>query len=250
MRFKEWDDYIDCLLRQVKFRPDHDDIRAEYEEHLEDLYGELVSCGVPEDEAAKDAVRSMGDPVEAGKLLNSVHNAFLGWLERLLRWAMALLIVLSVIPLLSVALAGGESLIGMAGGYRDTQEHGALVYSVPVGESVALDNHTISFDEVRLYEDGVFELRYRDRLHLFDRAVKWSYDLGFSEVRDGNGNTAKGGSGSGGGSFLSRHQQYFEGFSPDIRKLVIERRGSEYAYKGRDFRIEIDLSGAKEAAGL
>ena len=31
MRFESWDNYIDAMLSQVKFRFDHKDIRLEYE---------------------------------------------------------------------------------------------------------------------------------------------------------------------------------------------------------------------------
>ena len=51
MRFKEWDNYLDSMLKHVKFTPDRKKIRLEFGEHMEDMFDDYVSFGMPEDEA-------------------------------------------------------------------------------------------------------------------------------------------------------------------------------------------------------
>ncbi|MBQ6899732.1 MAG: hypothetical protein IJN72_02735, partial [Firmicutes bacterium] len=66
MRFESWDNYIDAMLSQVKFRFDHKDIRLEYEEHMEDKLEFLMDCGMDEERAAREVLTEMGEPESLG----------------------------------------------------------------------------------------------------------------------------------------------------------------------------------------
>ena len=51
MRFKEWDNYLDSMLRHVKFQPDRGKIRQEFGEHMNDMFDDYISLGMSEEEA-------------------------------------------------------------------------------------------------------------------------------------------------------------------------------------------------------
>ena len=80
MRFESWESYINAMLSQVKFRFDHKDIRAEYEEHMEDKLEFLMDCGMDEERAAREVLTEMGEPKSLVKALNEIHNPLLGWI--------------------------------------------------------------------------------------------------------------------------------------------------------------------------
>ena len=67
MASPQFNEFCDRVCRRVRFRPDRAAITAELAAHLEDHAAALMERGVPEEEAAQQAVSAMGDPDEIGK---------------------------------------------------------------------------------------------------------------------------------------------------------------------------------------
>ena len=49
------------------------------------------------------------------------------------------------------------------------------------------------------------------------------------------------GASTGNQGFINYVEMYITGFSDDTKTIIIEYKGNEFYYKGRHFRIEIDL---------
>jgi|GEM_PF-3969491 len=248
MRSDAWDAYLDALTREIRYRPDRAAIRREYEDHLQDAFDALREEGRSEEDALSNAVANMGDPAEAGRALNRSHSPLLG---RLL-WLMRIAVWLIIPAILSLVLQSSVMLIHVlftaSHGYTETDAYGALLDSVRIGETVSLDNHVLTFDEVRVYENGVYEIRYRDRIRLFDPAVDLSFALGPEQISGGDGSHPESVAFRRSGvSFYNVNQHYFCGFGRTPDRLLIDFDRSDL-YKGRSFRITVDLAHAREAA--
>ena len=96
MNRNEW---IEMVLREIRFAPDRRKIRQELLEHMEDRLEEY------EDE--QRVLESMGDPTEVGRELNLQHKPWLGWLW-MASWAA--LGVTAVLTLILAVVVGINSL--------------------------------------------------------------------------------------------------------------------------------------------
>ena len=243
-----WKEYLDAVVREVKFRPDRADIRREYEEHLSDAFDALREDGLSEDDASAAAVSNMGDPVEAGRALNRSHNPMLGWIETILRWILIFVLCSSFPIAYAVIGLGVVDTLGVIRGYSDVEGHGELIRTVVVGRSIDWDGRVLSIDEIRLYEDGALELRYRSRASLLNSGRLGSYDLPVF-LYDENGtlrdvsNLSKTS-----GGLITYHQFLCKAFPPDSKAVQIEY-GYAHLYKAHMIRFAVDLTATgKEAA--
>ena len=73
------EEYIRKLLEQVRFQKAHKAIEDEIRSHIEDQTEAYILDGMDKETAEKRAVRGMGDPVEAGISLDSVHRPQIAW---------------------------------------------------------------------------------------------------------------------------------------------------------------------------
>ena len=69
--------FCDQVVRRVRWFPARGAIAAELRAHLEDHAAALMERGIPEEEAAEQAVAAMGDPEELGRQLNRAHPPLL-----------------------------------------------------------------------------------------------------------------------------------------------------------------------------
>ena len=76
---KRLNDWCDEVLAQVRFRMDHNAIRAELEAHMEDRCAALEELNYPPELAAERTLKAMGDPAVVGKALDKEHSPWLGW---------------------------------------------------------------------------------------------------------------------------------------------------------------------------
>lgn len=67
-------DYINTVLEQVRCKSAHESLKQELEAHIDDQAEAFVRVGLPEAEAEEEAVKTMGDAVETGILLDSEHR--------------------------------------------------------------------------------------------------------------------------------------------------------------------------------
>ena len=226
-------EYIDRVLRKVRFRYDHDAIRRELDEHIQDLLDDLS----PEDEAACIA-QHMGDPDRLGEALDREHSPWLGWLWLSARRLAILMAVFCLIPALSLLLSGVVTGVELLQGYQDSQDCGAVTERMSCQLAGKVYETNIRVDELVLYENGTLELRYRTWNDPFSRAQPWSFSLGW--VYDDKGRRYHGG-GTATGGWVSLHQSQLADFDPAATALVID-----YDYADGKFGGSIPLEWRKE----
>lgn len=149
-----WGKYVSEVLREVKFKYDHNGIRQELIEHMEELYEDLQAEGMDAPVAEVMAVEYMGDPQEIGKALHAEHSPLLGWLWMIGRELAAAFLILTVVSLLPTAV---ELFHSMNSQYVEKTDS-ALVYTVPLEEEWNIQGERIRLQEARYYEDGTLEL--------------------------------------------------------------------------------------------
>ncbi|XEC97093.1 FtsW/RodA/SpoVE family cell cycle protein [Paenibacillus tarimensis] len=64
---------------EIKWKEPRAAIRAELESHIGEIAGELIQEGMEQNDAVRQAVLRMGDPVEIGKRMQSVHKPTTDW---------------------------------------------------------------------------------------------------------------------------------------------------------------------------
>ena len=75
-RLENW---CDEVIGEVRCWMDHNRIRAELEEHIEDRCMALEELNYPPELAAERTLAAMGDPVAVGRALDREHPLWLGW---------------------------------------------------------------------------------------------------------------------------------------------------------------------------
>ena len=73
------DEYLEKLLSQIRSKKARPFIEEEIRGHIEDQIAENLKNGMSPDEARAAAVRDMGDPVQAGISLDTVHKPQTAW---------------------------------------------------------------------------------------------------------------------------------------------------------------------------
>ncbi len=96
-RFQIW---VNLATKPLFFPPDRKRVKQEFTEHFEERVETLTEHGASLGEARKQAVEMLGDPVETGELLRVVHKPWLGWLLRLFRLAVAVLLIAVTLKLI------------------------------------------------------------------------------------------------------------------------------------------------------
>ena len=70
------DDYVDVLSSHIRLQPaNKNEIIRELEGHLEDKASDLVSLGVNQKAAKRQALQQMGDPIALARQLQEVHTS-------------------------------------------------------------------------------------------------------------------------------------------------------------------------------
>ena len=243
MRFETWDNYIDAMLSEVKFRFDHKDIRLEYEEHMEDKLEFLMDCGMDEERAAHEVLTEMGEPESLGKALNEIHNPLFGWIWWVSKIAAKIAIAVGVFLVLyvsamelNVALRGGE--------YEVPENYGDVVWQYEINQEFVIDDVTVYLDDVQLYETGCVAVRYSEKNKIFERYPKSFFHFNSMDGRvfsDEDGNYYD--------YYFLKHFAngkknvlLFEDFSPDADYLIID-----WNQHGRNVYAKVPMNEAAKA---
>ena len=96
---KEWYEWRDAVLREVRFRPDHGEIAKELFAHYEDSVRDFERVGYDEGLARTRALAAMGDAGEVGKGLDRAHKPWIGWLFEASKWMMVSLCLMLAVTL-------------------------------------------------------------------------------------------------------------------------------------------------------
>lgn len=235
-----WGKFASEVLKEVKFKYDHNAIRQELVEHMEELYEDLQAEGMDAHVAEVMAVEYMGNAAEIGKALNEEHSPLLGWIWRASRWAVV------AVFLVCMVWYGGGTIRAIAAGVSAEFKGrvvSPLAYSLEVDQTVEWYDAKLHFDEVLYYEDEVLEIR----MSYLNWNEKWKPDRGnhitrfqlYFAYEDAEGNVImkEGGlENKLGAGVYYKDQLFLTDFPQNAKKLYIC-----YDKFGRDY-IEIDLS--------
>ena len=92
------EEYLNILLEQIHCRQAREMVGEEIRNHIMDQAQANEQAGMEKKEALEEAVRDMGDPVEAGTALNRIHRPRTDW---------RMLVLIGVISILSVVVHMG-----------------------------------------------------------------------------------------------------------------------------------------------
>ncbi len=88
-------EYIKRVLKEIYFTFDRKKIKKELMDHMEDLEQDFLSSELDVEKREKLICEEMGDPTVIGKVLNQIHNPWLGYLWLISRILMLCLIFYS-----------------------------------------------------------------------------------------------------------------------------------------------------------
>ena len=87
--------YLEKLLSQIRCKKARPYIAEEIKDHIESQIADNLSEGMSYEEAEKNAVTDMGDPVEVGISLDRIHKPKIAW---------KLLVIVGILSLLGLLL--------------------------------------------------------------------------------------------------------------------------------------------------
>ncbi|MBE6008033.1 MAG: hypothetical protein E7235_02415 [Lachnospiraceae bacterium] len=239
MRFKDWDNYLDDTLKYVKFFFDRGEIRKELNEHMEDMYEDMLESGISEEDAIRLVVEYMGDADEIGRALNREHKPWIGWLWVATRFVAVMLFIMVI----GEAASFGISAAGFLFDDNEYASDGELVYEMDINESFRLDDDTVTLEELKYYDNGDMVVKYKRTRDFGSDAVDWSFGLHAASFTDENGTQFLGGGGYSRGSVLGDVGFLtINDFPYESDMLILD-----YNYNGRLMYAEIPVYKAKEA---
>ena len=242
------------VIEQIRFKPDRGKIWNELMNHIEDHVEAMIGQGYTEKEAETKAVETMGDPMEVGKQLDAVHKPWLGWLWRISKWLVVLMLVAAVVASVWFSLEGKHYLFwdeADAHFAETVLEEEKLVRRWQLNVSDRSDGYTFTIDEAALWEDNGGCTLYLN-LRVTTLLPPWSLSLDalrdFALVDDqGDAYAWYGGAGT---KTLRSLGMYLDnvfvieipGFDPNVRWLQFY-----YTRAGRNIILPIDLMGGEGA---
>lgn len=170
---KRWEMYLDEVLSFVKFKYDHKAIRRELAEHMADLKEDLMAEGMDEDAAEYMAVEYMGDASEIGQELDKEHHALLGWVWRISRIVVVILMILNFSNIQWFFTA----FIGNHFEKYEPQSTSAEVWRMELDREYHVYDYTLVIEDVYFYEDNTMTIVYRTKYNPFDKIIDWGVTL-------------------------------------------------------------------------
>lgn len=172
MAEKRWEGYLDEVLSFVKFKYDHKAIRRELEDHMENLREELLTEGMEETAADVLTIAYMGDAAEIGQALDKEHGALLGWIWRVTRALVILLVLLNS----STFIRFGYDVISPAISTYHLQSSAAEVLHLDGGKWKAYDD-TLDLKEIIYYENGTIDIRYTVKRNPLAKSIDGGFNV-------------------------------------------------------------------------
>jgi len=224
--------YTEDVLKFVRFKYDHIDIRNELNEHIEDM---LEFAPEMSEEETENYIRdNMGNAEELGKELDKEHKPLLGWIWRISRILAILVFLINIPTFINFALVSAHTVFDVVQGYESFNPNEERTHTVETKIKGQIDDVHIYVDRIDKFEDGTVTVNYKTIHNPFGKSQGWTFGLGNCYF-DEYGNKYFGGGGAG-GSFISHHVDNLNEFPDDARLLIID-----YDYHGREFYAEIPL---------
>lgn len=87
------EEYLKTLLEQIRCKKAHASIYHELKGHMEEQIDENEAQGMSKEEAVKEALKDMGDPVQVGVEMDQTHRPQMAW---------KLILAIGILTLLSI----------------------------------------------------------------------------------------------------------------------------------------------------
>lgn len=238
MRVPEWEEYLKQVLAHVKFKYDHNPIYFELMNHMEDRYEDFLGEGMDEEQATKEVITYMGNADVIGEELNQAHSPLLGWVWRVLKNVLIVLIIVNILPMFSVVFLSVTSVFDM---YR-VKDDSPLVYAIDVDYKEKVYDTTYMIDRILYYEDNTLEIRYATWTNPFANSIKFNHSLAYQVYVD-EVKIPRGGGGWKGSGYFSRGQSYQDEVPVDATKVVFYlTKNNEISIDLKEGRVMVDES--------
>lgn len=226
--------YTQEVLKYIRFKYDRFDIGQELDEHIEDMLSENEK--MTEEEQEKFIRENMGDPKEVGEELDKEHKPLLGWIWRISRFLMIVLIILNLPNAFNVVIMAGDAVLAPIQGYQIDKSQ--VESSIKTHITGKIDDTHIIIDGVDKLKDGSVMVKYRTWNNPFGKAAAWTFSINY--FYDEEGNKYFGGGGSNGG-FVSYSTEHLSDNSDGEVLSEHEALVIDYDYNGRKFYAKIPL---------
>ena len=227
---KKWEMYLDEVLSFVKFKYDHGDIRRELAEHMADLKEDLMADGMDEEAAEYMTIAHMGDAAEIGQELNKEHHALLGWVWRIARVLVVVLLLMSVVPVIDCGIYLFSSFVGNE--YNPELGNGEI-WHMEIEREFRTYDDTLILKDILYYPSGTLDVRYVTKRDLFSKSGFGTKMLGH-ELFDENGEELPHNAGGWkNGGYNGKGQLQIREVTEKAKKLVL--------YYGYELEIHVDL---------
>ena len=157
----------------MKFKYDHKAIRRELAEHMADLKEDLMAEGLDQEAAEYMTIAHMGDAAEIGRELDMEHHALLGWVWRISRIVVVILIILNFSNIQWFFTA----FIGNHFEKYEPQSTSAEVWRMELDREYHVYDYTLLIEDVYFYEDNTMTIVYRTKYNPFDKIIDWGVTL-------------------------------------------------------------------------
>uniref|UniRef100_UPI002714F4EC hypothetical protein n=1 Tax=Anaerotignum sp. TaxID=2039241 RepID=UPI002714F4EC len=167
--------------------------------------------------AQKAVLNCMGDADEIGEELNEVHSPVLGWIWRVLKDIVIVLIIVNFLPVLSTVYISVCSAFDM---YREEYDS-PLVYTIDVDYKEKIYDTTYIIEKIMYYEDKTLEIRYATWTNPFSDSIKRTHSFGLSYAYVDEVEVIRGVGGWASGGYYARGQFYLDDVPFNATKVVL-----------------------------
>lgn len=160
MRHYKFEDWCHNAVSGIGFPPDRDKVYRELYAHMEDRYDALRAQGIEPGDAERQVYDAMGDAFEIAPQLAEIHHPFWGYALRATRWILAIVLVLTIIPIGKML----PELNWHAPGHRDFDVYSAESYGGETGRNLLMltepditfkdSGYTFRVTDAAVWDDG------------------------------------------------------------------------------------------------
>lgn len=174
--------FLNAVLKEVKFGWDHDEIKAELEGHILDECDYLSTKGFTGEQAEQEALKRLGNPQEIGRMLNQAHSPWIGHL-----WLFTNILVFLVFCcyIINVWAANKINDDNLPFGWAPAENAGVIemhqddqVFHVQCDEVLKLDGYQIQFTDVQCIRNTSRDIYTRDSEYCIYIYYNHTGDLG------------------------------------------------------------------------
>ncbi len=181
MSLSNIDEFLEEVVKEVKFKYDRKDIKKELLNHIEESIDNNIDAGFTKEETSKIAVENMGDATLIGKELNKEHNLFLGYFFILTKMILYFLLSVMIIIFLKDILSLSKFPIDKRILKNDVISHSQ------VNDKIEMDNRVINIKDVYITKDNELIIYYETYTKNF-KVNDWSFGRLGQEYIDDLGN--------------------------------------------------------------